>query len=85
MGGRGRGRHHCCLVQHRARIRPNRLAGTPGGRHGGLTARHAADMEWERNVLGSTVTRLRTDGAMLTIVHGRQATSCRPTATARDR
>jgi len=39
---------------------------------GGFTARHAADMDWERNVLGSTVTRLRTDGAMLTIVHGRQ-------------
>ncbi len=28
-------------------------------------------MEWERNVLGSEVTRLRTDGAMLTVVHGR--------------
>jgi hypothetical protein len=28
-------------------------------------------MHWERNVLGSTVTRLRTDGAMLTIVNGR--------------
>ena len=26
---------------------------------------------WEKNVLGSEVTRLRTDGAMLTIVHGR--------------
>lgn len=32
----------------------------------------AGDMSWERNVLGSMVTRLRTDGAMLTIVHGRQ-------------
>ncbi len=31
----------------------------------------AGDMTWERNVLGSQVTRLRTDGAMLTIVHGR--------------
>ena len=29
-------------------------------------------MTWERNVLGSEVTRLRTDGAMLTIVHGRK-------------
>ena len=29
------------------------------------------DMAWERNVLGSEVTRLRTDGAMLTVVHGR--------------
>lgn len=28
-------------------------------------------MTWERNVLGSEVTRLRTDGAMLTVVHGR--------------
>lgn len=26
---------------------------------------------WERNVLGTKVTRLRTDGAMLTIVQGR--------------
>lgn len=26
---------------------------------------------WERNVLGSEVTRLRTDGAVLTVVHGR--------------
>ncbi|MBK9740045.1 MAG: hypothetical protein IPO93_11110 [Actinobacteria bacterium] len=32
----------------------------------------AASMKWERNVLGSEVTRLRTDGAMLTIVHGRK-------------
>jgi hypothetical protein len=32
-------------------------------------------MEWERNVLGSMVTRLRTDGAMLTVVHGRQGDS----------
>lgn len=31
-----------------------------------------ASMAWERNVLGSEVTRLRTDGAMLTIVHGRK-------------
>lgn len=31
-----------------------------------------SDMVWERNVLGSEVTRLRTDGAMLTIVHGRR-------------
>jgi hypothetical protein len=29
------------------------------------------DLEWEKNVLGSEVTRLRTDGAMLTVVHGR--------------
>ena len=28
-------------------------------------------LTWERNVLGSEVTRLRTDGAMLTVVHGR--------------
>lgn len=28
-------------------------------------------MVWERNVLGSEVTRLRTDGAMMTVVHGR--------------
>lgn len=28
-------------------------------------------LTWERNVLGSMVTRLRTDGAMLTVVHGR--------------
>ena len=27
-------------------------------------------MDWERNVLGSRVTRLRTDGAMLTVVQG---------------
>lgn len=32
----------------------------------------SAAMAWERNVLGSEVTRLRTDGAMLTIVHGRR-------------
>lgn len=31
----------------------------------------ASGMEWERNVLGSEVTRLRTNGAMLTVVHGR--------------
>jgi len=31
----------------------------------------ATAMVWERNVLGSEVTRLRTDGAMLTVVHGR--------------
>jgi len=30
-----------------------------------------ASMRWEKNVLGSEVTRLRTDGAMLTVVHGR--------------
>jgi hypothetical protein len=29
------------------------------------------DLVWERNVLGSEVTRLRTDGAVLTVVHGR--------------
>jgi len=32
----------------------------------------ASALQWERNVLGSTVTRLRTDGAMLTVVHGRE-------------
>lgn len=37
-----------------------------------LTVVPAAAMTWERNVLGSEVTRLRTDGAMLTIVHGRR-------------
>ena len=31
----------------------------------------ASAMAFEQNVLGSQVTRLRTDGAMLTIVHGR--------------
>lgn len=30
-----------------------------------------SSLSWERNVLGSEVTRLRTDGAMLTVVHGR--------------
>lgn len=39
---------------------------------GGFTVKRAAEMTWERNVLGSTVTRLRTDGAMLTIVNGRK-------------
>ena len=29
-------------------------------------------LTWERNVLGSEVTRLRTDGAVLTVVHGRK-------------
>lgn len=38
----------------------------------GFTPIPASAMQWERNVLGSTVTRLRTDGAMLTVVHGRQ-------------
>jgi len=38
----------------------------------GFTPVPAGDMSWERNVLGSEVTRLRTDGAMLTIVHGRK-------------
>jgi hypothetical protein len=37
----------------------------------GFTVVRASDMTWERNVLGSEVTRLRTDGAVLTIVHGR--------------
>ena len=32
-------------------------------------------MPWEKNVLGSEVTRLRTDGAMLTVVHGRAGDS----------
>jgi hypothetical protein len=32
-------------------------------------------MRWEKNVLGSEVTRLRTDGAMLTVVHGRAGDS----------
>ena len=31
----------------------------------------SSSMTWERNVLGSEVTRLRTDGAVLTVVHGR--------------
>jgi len=35
----------------------------------------AAKMAFEKNVLGSQVTRLRTDGAMLTIVHGRSGDS----------
>jgi hypothetical protein len=38
----------------------------------GFTVKRSSDMAWEKNVLGSTVTRLRTDGAMLTIVHGRR-------------
>jgi hypothetical protein len=38
----------------------------------GFTPVPGGDMSWERNVLGSEVTRLRTDGAMLTIVHGRK-------------
>lgn len=38
----------------------------------GFDVTRADDMHWEKNVLGSTVTRLRTDGAMLTIVHGRK-------------
>ena len=29
-------------------------------------------MAWTRNVLGSRVTRLRTEGAVLTVVHGRE-------------
>jgi hypothetical protein len=35
-------------------------------------------MMWDRNVLGSEVTRLRTDGAKLTIVHGREGDSVPP-------
>lgn len=38
----------------------------------------ASAMTWERNVLGSEVTRLRTDGAMLTIVHGRKGDTVPP-------
>ena len=38
---------------------------------GTLTPVTSGAMAYERNVLGSEVTRLRTDGAMLTIVHGR--------------
>ncbi len=38
----------------------------------GFTTVRADEMTWERNVLGSEVTRLRTDGAMMTIVHGRK-------------
>lgn len=36
-----------------------------------FTSVPASAMVWQRNVLGSEVTRLRTDGAMLTVVHGR--------------
>ena len=32
----------------------------------------AETMAWTRNVLGSRVTRLRTEGAVLTVVHGRE-------------
>ena len=32
----------------------------------------AEAMTWTRNVLGSEVTRLHTDGAVLTVVHGRK-------------
>ena len=38
---------------------------------GGFSVIRSGEMSYERNVLGSEVTRLRTDGAMLTIVHGR--------------
>lgn len=38
----------------------------------GFTPVPARDMNFEQNVLGSQVTRLHTDGAMLTIVHGRK-------------
>lgn len=41
----------------------------------GFTPVPASAMSFEQNVLGSQVTRLRTDGAMLTIVHGRQGDS----------
>ncbi len=37
-----------------------------------------SEMSWERNVLRSEVTRLRTDGAMLTIVHGRKGDTVPP-------
>jgi hypothetical protein len=37
----------------------------------GFEVHRASGFSWERNVLGSQVTRLRTDGAMLTIVEGR--------------
>lgn len=36
----------------------------------GFTPVPGPSMTWERNVLGSQVTRLHTDGAMLTIVQG---------------
>ena len=32
----------------------------------------AESMAWTRNVLGSQVTRLHTEGAVLTVVHGRE-------------
>jgi len=41
----------------------------------GFTPVPAAKMIFEQNVLGSQVTRLHTDGAMLTIVHGRSGDS----------
>lgn len=41
----------------------------------GFTPVPASKMAFEQNVLGSQVTRLRTDGAMLTIVHGRSGDS----------
>jgi hypothetical protein len=41
----------------------------------GFTPVPASKMSFESNVLGSQVTRLHTDGAMLTIVHGRKGDS----------
>jgi hypothetical protein len=41
----------------------------------GFTPVPASALSFERNVLGSEVTRLHTDGAMLTIVHGRKGDS----------
>lgn len=38
----------------------------------GFEILRSQDMEWFKNVLGTEVTRLYTDGAVLTIVHGRK-------------
>jgi hypothetical protein len=38
----------------------------------GFEPRPADSLEWTRNLLGSEVTRLYTDGAVLTVVHGRK-------------
>jgi hypothetical protein len=38
----------------------------------GFQPLRSSEMEWIKNVLGSEVTRLHTDGAVLTVVHGRK-------------